>query len=501
MKKVLSIIIAIVMLTVIMPINTFAANLETDKYISGITYEDASEDCYGGYRVTRASDPTGIYAATYGYINDNDSVWYYFVRHYVYVDKYDAYFADENFGEYGELNILASDFESSEYSFIGNTSIEPAEVHYYENASAVNGNSYYVVQRVKRASDPNGVYGATEGTITTNNVTVSGKNINRFVYAPGTTKYIKDDTFADLWITDTDFATSEYSFMNEEVFHKEELNWTGSLMSGQFGNYVDGSGTHYAVDNAHNVYKIDGGTVTVGESSYYALTKISYVNFENLTPAVVDKDTCNHYYVGTYSKKPTCTAKGTVKYECKYCHDVYTADAAALGHNYKSVTVVKPTCTAKGYTQYTCTRCKTSYKTKYQNALGHSAVTDKAVAPTFTKTGLTKGSHCKRCGKIITKQKRIAALGGVKFGTLTVGKNKFTLNWVPIKSVQGYQIQYGTSKTYKGVKKITIKDGKAKSRTIKGLKSNKTYYVRIRAYKKINGKMQYSAWSKSKVKT
>ena len=105
MKKVLSIIMAIVMLTVIMPINTFAANLETDKYISGITYEDASEDCYGGYRVKRASDPTGIYAATYGYINDNDSVWYYFVRHYVYVDKYDAYFADENFGEYGTVLI------------------------------------------------------------------------------------------------------------------------------------------------------------------------------------------------------------------------------------------------------------------------------------------------------------------------------------------------------------------------------------------------------------
>jgi hypothetical protein len=40
------------------------------------------------------------------------------------------------------------------------------------------------------------------------------------------------------------------------------------------------------------------------------------------------------------------------------------------------------------------------------------------------------------------------------------------------------------------------------SKKITGLKAKKTYYVRIRTYKKVDGKTYYSSWSKaSKVKT
>ena len=78
-------------------------------------------------------------------------------------------------------------------------------------------------------------------------------------------------------------------------------------------------------------------------------------------------------------------------------------------HEYKD-TVVPPTCTEQGYTLRSCP-CGSVVKQNYVPALGHDMVTDAAVAPTCTKTGVTEGSHCGRCGEMITEQKVVPALG------------------------------------------------------------------------------------------
>ncbi|MFR8616964.1 MAG: fibronectin type III domain-containing protein [Anaerostipes hadrus] len=44
----------------------------------------------------------------------------------------------------------------------------------------------------------------------------------------------------------------------------------------------------------------------------------------------------------------------------------------------------------------------------------------------------------------------------------------------------------------------TISKNKTTSYTIKKLKKKKTYYVRIRTYKKVSGKTYYSEWSSMK---
>lgn len=55
-----------------------------------------------------------------------------------------------------------------------------------------------------------------------------------------------------------------------------------------------------------------------------------------------------------------------------------------------------------------------------------------------------------------------------------------------------------SAKNAKGNKTKTISKNKTTSYTIKKLKKKKTYYVRIRTYKKVSGKTYYSEWSSVK---
>ena len=91
----------------------------------------------------------------------------------------------------------------------------------------------------------------------------------------------------------------------------------------------------------------------------------------------------------------------------------------------------------------------------------------------------------------------------VKKTTLKSAKNakgkKLVVKWKKNTAGNGYQIQYSTSKKFaKGNKTKTISKNKTTSYTIKKLKKKKTYYVRIRTYKKVSGKTYYSGWSSVK---
>ena len=80
-------------------------------------------------------------------------------------------------------------------------------------------------------------------------------------------------------------------------------------------------------------------------------------------------------------------------------------------------------------------------------------------------------------------------------------KKALKLTWKKAAGASGYEIQYSLNKNFKKAKKITIKKASVKTRTIKGLKKNKKYYIRIRATmrkgkRKING-----PWVKTAKKT
>lgn len=76
----------------------------------------------------------------------------------------------------------------------------------------------------------------------------------------------------------------------------------------------------------------------------------------------------------------------------------------------------------------------------------------------------------------------------------------FAVSWKRKSNINGYQIQYSTSNKFPngGYKLIDIANPDCYGKTVTGCMSNRTYYVRLRTYKNVNNKKQFSAWSSAK---
>ena len=79
---------------------------------------------------------------------------------------------------------------------------------------------------------------------------------------------------------------------------------------------------------------------------------------------------------------------------------------------------------------------------------------------------------------------------------LEKGRKMIKATWVEkTKQVTGYVVQISTKKDFSSsVKKYKVKK-KITTKTFKGLKSGKKYYVRGRTYKNVSGINYYSGWS------
>lgn len=79
-------------------------------------------------------------------------------------------------------------------------------------------------------------------------------------------------------------------------------------------------------------------------------------------------------------------------------------------------------------------------------------------------------------------------------------KKSLKVTWKKDAKVSGYQIQYSTSKkfTSKKTKSVILKSNRYTTKTIKKLSGKKTYYVRVRGYKKSRNTKVYGNWSSIK---
>ena len=72
---------------------------------------------------------------------------------------------------------------------------------------------------------------------------------------------------------------------------------------------------------------------------------------------------------------------------------------------------------------------------------------------------------------------------------------KATVTWKKVSGANGYQVTYSLKKNFKKAKSVTVAATKAKV-TLKKLKKGKTYYVKVRAFKVVEGNKYYGAYSK-----
>ena len=256
-----------------------------------------------------------------------------------------------------------------------------------------------------------------------------------------------------------------------------------------------------------------------------------------------------HVYGGwKVTKAPTCTTAGVKERTCTGCNAKETMTLQATGHKYTTSTV-KPTYSAKGYTLYKCSLCGKSYKSNYTNMLVLPSVsglkatsrTDKSItlgwnrnanatgyvieyyngAKWVKKSTVTKNTTVKytvsslKPGTVnkfriraykatnysaysyITVNTLPSAVSGFK--TVSKTSSTSTLRWNKNTSADGYIIERYIVNRWVQTQKV-VGSGNV-SVTIKSLTAGSTNKLRIRAYKTINKKTEYSSYTYLNVKT
>lgn len=162
-----------------------------------------------------------------------------------------------------------------------------------------------------------------------------------------------------------------------------------------------------------------------------------------------------------------------------------------------------------------------TYATKNQSVYLNAKVKDKAA---LSYKSDNKNITVDSKGKVTIKAKYVGAANititsketanynaGKKVVKVTVNPSKTTLSsvkntksktmsvtWKKNTVGSGYQIEYAMNSKFSGKKAVNISKNKTTSYTVSKLTKKKTYYVRIRTYKKVSGKTYYSGWSSVK---
>ena len=169
--------------------------------------------------------------------------------------------------------------------------------------------------------------------------------------------------------------------------------------------------------------------------------------------------------------KKTTTSSVTLSWKKVTGAESYKVYYTANGKKWKSVKTTKTTLTVKKLTS------GKSYKFKVK------AFADKYYGP--ISNAVSTATRVKKVS--------LSSLKSSKVGQTAV-------SWKTATGASGYVVEYSTSKkfTKKTTKTVVLKKGSAKKTTLKALESGKKYYVRVRAYKVVNGKKVYGSYSSIK---
>ncbi len=317
---------------------------------------------------------------------------------------------------------------------------------------------------------------------------------------------------------------------------KADLNCSSSvtIVAGQSKNIGASSSTSGAVltyksttpsictvDKNGNVTALKTGTgyvtVTASATGYNSVSKDVkiVVSKKSLNNGLLTLSETSYVYDGTY-KKPaaTVTFGGKVLQAGK--------DYTISYRNNLNVGVTTVIATVMGdYTGYTS---KNFTITKRAMAGGTVSV---ASSVSFTGSNITPSVTVKVAGRTLTSgtDYTVSYSNNKNVGKATVkitGKGNYSgslnakfdivpakqqiqkletkykgfyIDWAQKGSATGYDVEYSVNANMSGAVSKHLTANKPDTLTVNGLSGDKTYYVRVRSYTNVNGKVYYGAWS------
>lgn len=204
---------------------------------------------------------------------------------------------------------------------------------------------------------------------------------------------------------------------------------------------------------------------------------------------------CNHSYKNEVIKKATFSSDGKMKKVCEKCGE----EKISVINRISSVSLSKKITTYNGKTRKPSVIVRDS-RGKTLSADNYSI--------SYSKTP-------KKAGKYVVKVKLKGNYSGSKELTYTIKPKTVEIKNIKAKNgafqitttkgsdITGYQICYSRTSDFSSEKTYDAKGTEKVKNTIKNLKSGKTYYVKVRTYKKVtvNGKAEKVYSSYSEVKT
>lgn len=214
-------------------------------------------------------------------------------------------------------------------------------------------------------------------------------------------------------------------------------------------------------------------------------------------------DLSAHQFQWVIDWEATAAKTGRKHQECTIC-GYQTAPVTIPKKSAPTITVKDSTITVSNKSQTTKLDVKADKDAKLTYKSDNKSVkVDKNGKVTIAKNFVGKATITVTAtsGGAKTTQKVTITVNpkGTTFRAVYNGKGrKLKAYWNRNSQVDGYQLQYGTSKNFTGCKTVTLKSNQCTGSVRTGLKKNAAYYVRIRTYKRVSGKTYYSDWSKVK---
>ena len=294
-----------------------------------------------------------------------------------------------------------------------------------------------------------------------------------------------------------------------------------SSTSGAVLTYKSTTPSICTVDKNGNVTALKTGTgyvtVTASANGYNSVSKDVkiVVSKKSLNNGLLTLSETSYVYDGTY-KKPaaTVTFGGKVLQEGK--------DYTISYRNNLNVGVTTVIATGMGdYTGYTS---KNFTITKRAMAGGTVSV---ASSVSFTGSNITPSVTVKVAGRTLTSgtDYTVSYSNNKNVGTSNVyvyGKGNYSgslsakfdivpakqqiqkletrykgfyIDWAQKGSATGYDVEYSVNSNMSGAVSKHLTANKPDTLTVSGLSGDKVYYVRVRSYTNVNGKVYYGAWS------